>query len=140
MRKYRDGYRTPLDNALTEAGYPFVRDADDVVILCRSEEEAAGALHHARTELGRLKLERNEEKTSTRTFKEGFGFLGFRFTHRGRHIASKSLLALYGKGREVTKRQQGDQPVTAVIDALHPLLRGWIFSRCARYFGMIGFN
>jgi len=118
-------YLTPLDNALTEAGYPFVRYADDVVILCRSEEEAAGALHHARTELGRLKLELNEEKTSTRTFKEGFDFLGFRFTNRGRHIASKSLLALYGKVREVTKRQQGDKPVTAVIESLNPLLRGW---------------
>jgi retron-type reverse transcriptase len=36
-------YLTPLDNALTEAGYPFVRYADDGVILCRSEEEAAGS-------------------------------------------------------------------------------------------------
>ncbi len=90
-----------------------------------SEEEAAEALHHARTVLGRLKLELNEEKTSTRTFKEGFDFLGFRFTNRGRHIARKSLLALYGKAREITKRQQGDNPVTAVIEALNPLLRGW---------------
>ena len=75
--------------------------------------------------LGRLKLELKEEKTSTRTFKEGFDFLGFRFTNRGRHIARKSLLALYGKVREVTKRQQGDKPVTSVIAALEPLLRGW---------------
>lgn len=118
-------YLTPLDNALTEAGYQFVRYADDVVILCRSKEEAAEALHYARTVLGRLKLELNEEKTSTRTFKEGFDFLGFRFTNRGRHIASKSLLALYDKAREITKRQQGDKPVTAVIEALNPLLRGW---------------
>jgi group II intron reverse transcriptase/maturase len=118
-------YLTPLDNALTDAGYQFVRYADDVVILCRSEEEAAEALHHARTVLGRLKLELNEEKTSTRTFKEGFDFLGFRFTSRGRHIASKSLLALYGKVREITKRQQGDKPVTAVIRVLNPLLLGW---------------
>jgi hypothetical protein len=49
---------------MTKAGYQFVRYADDVVIVCRSEKEAAGALHHARTELGRLKLELNEEKTS----------------------------------------------------------------------------
>lgn len=118
-------YLTPLDNALTEAGYQFVRYADDVVILCRSEEEAARALHHARAVLGRLKLELNEEKTSTRTFKEGFDFLGFRFTNRGRHIAGKSLKALYGKVREVTKRLQGDKPVLSVIADLEPLLRGW---------------
>jgi len=73
----------------------------------------------------RLKLELNEEKTSTRTFKEGFDFLGFRFTSRGRHIAGKSLLSLYGKVREVTKRLQGDKPVTEVIADLNPLLRGW---------------
>jgi RNA-directed DNA polymerase len=118
-------YLTPLDNALTEAGYRFVRYADDVVILCRSKEEAAKALHHARAVLGRLKLELNEEKTSTRTFQEGFDFLGFRFTRRGRHIAEKSLLALYGKVREVTKRLQGDKPVGSVIADLEPLLRGW---------------
>jgi RNA-directed DNA polymerase len=130
-------YLTPLDNALTEAGYQFVRYADDVVILCRSEEEAARALHHARTVLGRLKLELNEEKTSTRTFKEGFDFLGFRFTNRGRHIAGKSLKALYGKVREATKRLQGDKPVRTVIADLEPLLRGWgIYHREGRNVGM----
>ncbi len=118
-------YLTPLDNALTEAGYRFVRYADDVVILCRGKEEAAKALHHARAVLGWLRLELNEEKTSIRTFKEGFDFLGFRFTNRGRHIAKRSLLALYGKVREVTKRQQGDKPVISVIADLEPLLRGW---------------
>lgn len=118
-------YLTPLDNALTEAGYRFVRYADDVVILCRSKEEAARALHHARAVLGWLKLELNEEKTLTRTFKEGFDFLGFRFTNWGRHIAGKSLLALYGKVRKVTKRVQGDKPVRSVIADLEPLLRGW---------------
>jgi RNA-directed DNA polymerase len=118
-------YLTPLDNALTEAGYRFVRYADDVVILCRGKEEAAKALHHARAVLGWLRLELNEEKTSIRTFKEGFDFLGFRFTNRGRHIAKRSLLALYGKVREVTKRQQGDKPVLSVIADLEPLLRGW---------------
>lgn len=120
-----NAYLTPLDNALTEAGYRFVRYADDVVILCRSEEEAVGALNHARTVLGRLKLELNEEKTSIRTFEEGFDFLGFRFTRRGRQIAGKSLKALYGKVREVTRRQQGDRPVGSVISDLTPVLRGW---------------
>lgn len=130
-------YLTPLDNALTDAGYQFVRYADDVVILCRDEEEAARALHHARTVLGRLKLELNEEKTSTRTFKEGFDFLGFRFTSRGRHIAGKSLKALYGKVREITKRQQADKPAISVIADLEPLLRGWgIYHKDGRNVGM----
>jgi RNA-directed DNA polymerase len=118
-------YLTPLDNALTEAGYRFVRYADDVCIFCRDEEETEKALHQARTVLSGLKLKLNEEKTSVQTFREGFDFLGFRFTRRGRHIAERSLKALYGSVREITKRQQGDKPVLVVIKALEPQLRGW---------------
>jgi len=118
-------YLTILDNALMEAGYKFVRYADDVLILGRSEEEAAEALNHARAVLGRLKLQLNEEKTRMITFEEGFDFLGFHFGKRGRTIAGKSLKALYGKVREGTKRHQGDKTVQSVIETLNPLLRGW---------------
>jgi group II intron reverse transcriptase/maturase len=118
-------YLTVLDNALTEGGYKFVRYADDVLILCQSEEEAIRALNHARVVLGRLKLELNEEKTRISTFDEGFDFLGFHFGTRGRSIARKSLKAFYDKAREVTRRHQGDKTVRAVIETLNPLLRGW---------------
>lgn len=118
-------YLTVLDNALTEAGYKFVRYADDVLILCQSEEEAGRALNHARTVLGRLKLELNGEKTRISSFDEGFDFLGFHFGKRGRSIARKSLKAFYDKVRETTKRHQGDKTVIAVIETLNPLLRGW---------------
>lgn len=118
-------YLTVLDNALAEHGYKFVRYADDVLILCRSEQQAAEALNHARAVLGRLKLELNEEKTHISTFDKGFDFLGFHFGRRGRTIARKSLKAFYGKVRQTTKRQQGNKPVTAVIQALNPQLRGW---------------
>ena len=37
-------YLNPLDHLLAEAGYAMVRYADDFVILCRSREEANGAL------------------------------------------------------------------------------------------------
>jgi len=118
-------YLTVLDNALTEGGYKFVRYADDVLILCRSGEEAERALNHARTVLARLKLELNEEKTHISTFDKGFDFLGFHFGKRGRSVARKSLKAFYDKVRETTKRHQGDKPVESVIEALKPHLRGW---------------
>jgi len=130
-------YLTVLDNALTEAGHRFVRYADDVVLLCRHEEEATEALQLTRTVLGRLKLEINEEKTVVTTFKAGFDFLGFHFTSRSRSIATKSLLALYAKVREVTRRAQGDRPVESVIATLNPLLRGWgTYHRYGRNVGM----
>jgi RNA-directed DNA polymerase len=132
-------YLTVLDNALAEGGYQFVRYADDVLILGRSEEEAAKALNHARAVLGRLKLELNEEKTRMSTFEEGFDFLGFHFGRRGRTIAGKALKAFYDKVREETRRQQGDKTVQTVIEALNPLLRGWAnYHREGRNVGMFG--
>ena len=118
-------YLTVLDNALEEGGYKFVRYADDVVILCRDEMEASGALEYARTVLGRLKLELNEEKTRIASFQSGFDFLGYHFGLRSRKVASKSLRAFCAKVREITRRQQGDIPVTKVIEKLNPVLRGW---------------
>jgi len=118
-------YLTVLDNALSDAGYRFVRYADDMVILCRSKDETVMALSYARQVLARLKLQLNEEKTTITSFMDGFDFLGFHFTNRGRSIATKALKAFYGKVREATRRHQGDKPVAAVITTLNPILRGW---------------
>jgi group II intron reverse transcriptase/maturase len=131
-------YLTVLDDALAQAGYKFVRYADDVVILCQNEMEADRALDYARSVLTRLKLELNEEKTRISSFSEGFDFLGFHFGRRGRSIAEKSLKAFYAKVRGVTKRQQGDRPVETVIASLNPLLRGWAeYHREGRNVGMM---
>lgn len=118
-------YLTILDEALTEAGFHFVRYADDVVILCRQADECEAALEHARNVLAGLKLKLNEEKTAITSFKAGFDFLGFHFSMRKRTLGTKSLTSLYGKVREVTRRHQGDKPVAEIIDTLNPILRGW---------------
>lgn len=118
-------YLTVLDNALAAKGHRFVRYADDVVILCHDREQATDILTYVREVLVKLKLELNEEKTSVRSFGQGFDFLGFHFTRRGMKVAGKSLKQLYRKVREVTQRQQGDRPVQVVIDRLNPILRGW---------------
>lgn len=131
-------YLTVLDDALAEAGYKFVRYADDTVILCQNEMEAERALDYSRTVLTQLKLELNEEKTRISSFSEGFDFLGFHFGRRGRSIAEKSLKAFYAKVRGITKRQQGDRPVETVIASLNPLLRGWAdYHREGRNIGMM---
>lgn len=118
-------YLTPLDNALEKAGYSFVRYADDGLILCRNEEDARSALECVKIELGRLKLELNEEKTKLVSFKEGFDFLGFHFGKGGRGVGAKSLKSLYRNVREITRRNQGDIPLERVIEKLNPILRGW---------------
>lgn len=118
-------YLTPLDNALEDAGYQFVRYADDVLILCRDAEGARDALECARTVLAMLKLEMNEEKTKLVSFAEGFDFLGFHFGKRGRGVGTKSLKSFYLKMRESTRRNQGDIPLEKVIGKLNPIIRGW---------------
>lgn len=118
-------YLTVLDLALGGAGYRFVRYADDVVCLCRSEEEAERALDYVREVLRRLKLELNEEKSSITSFKEGVDFLGYRFGLCGRGVSSSSLRAVYARVREITRRKQGDIPVGQVIKDLNPVLRCW---------------
>lgn len=118
-------YLTPFDLAMSKAGWTIVRYADDVLILCRSREEAESALAVARQTLGRLKLRLSEEKTKVSSFQEGFDFLGFHFGVRSRGVGRKSLRALHQKVRHVTRRQQGDRPLPEVIADLNPIVRGW---------------
>ena len=118
-------YLTPFDRTLEAAGYTHVRYADDVVILCRSREEAQSALAVAVEALGRLKLRISAEKTKVTSFQEAFDFLGFKFKTRSRGIGEKSLKAFYEKVREVTKRRQGDRPVGDIITNLNPVVNGW---------------
>jgi RNA-directed DNA polymerase len=118
-------YLTPFDDALTEKGYRHIRYADDVLIMCRTNEEAVEALEYARTILATLKLELSDEKTKISTFKDGFDFLGFHFGKGGRGVGRKSLKSFYQKVRESTKRLQGDKPLKKIVEDLNPILQGW---------------
>ncbi|MCL4515725.1 MAG: group II intron reverse transcriptase/maturase [Firmicutes bacterium] len=118
-------YLTPFDLGMQAAGYVHVRYADDVLILCRTREEAEAALGKAKELLDRLKLVLSPEKTTMSSFQEGFDFLGYHFTLRHVGVAKKSLKGFYAKVRELTKRQQGDVPVEKVIEAVNARIVGW---------------
>lgn len=66
----------------------LVRFADDFVILCRSEQEAAWSLDVARRSLENLRLTLNMRKTRLVHFDEGFTFLGFTFKGRWHQAAN----------------------------------------------------
>ncbi|GIW04716.1 MAG: hypothetical protein KatS3mg059_1336 [Thermomicrobiales bacterium] len=72
-------YLHRLDCALRRRGLASVRYADDFVILCRSEVQAALALQKTAAILQGLRLALREEKTRIVSFDEGFDFLGVRF-------------------------------------------------------------
>lgn len=95
-----------LDWQLDEAGYRFVRYADDFVVLCRSHQEA----QEARDLVGRiledeLQLQLSPEKTHITTYGKGYEFLGFFLSARSRRIRNKSMQKFKDKIRELTVRK-----------------------------------
>jgi len=68
----------PLDRQIEAPGLPFVRYADDFLILAKIREEAEAALEQVREFIeGKLKLLINPDKTKVAPLKE-CEFLGFR--------------------------------------------------------------
>lgn len=76
-------YLHPFDKAMTRAGIRMVRYADDLLLLCRSENRAQHALQHAQKQLARLKLEFNAKKTHIAHFDNEIAFLGHIFDADG---------------------------------------------------------
>ena len=58
----------------------MVRYADDFLVLCKSEEEAKGAIIHVKEILEELELTLHPEKTKVKNFSEGLTFLVSLFT------------------------------------------------------------
>ncbi len=116
-----------LDWQLDEAGYVFVRYADDFVVLCRSKRQAQEARRFVDTAVQELGLTLSPEKTVVTSFREGFDFLGFAITHRGCRMRAKSVEKFKDRIRELTVRCHNlDAQAIAKINAV---IRG-----VARYF------
>ena len=120
-------YLHPLDTLMTNHGYRMVRYADDFVILCQTEQDAATALGEVRAWTAGNGLSLHPEKTHMGDCREagrGFEFLGYRFEAGKRWVRKKSLAALKDKIRAKTPRTSG-KSLTRVIADLNPMLRGW---------------
>jgi group II intron reverse transcriptase/maturase len=119
-----------LDKVIESRNLRHVRYADDFIILCRSQQEAEGALKLAKDVLGELKLSLHEKKTRLATLHSGFEFLGFRICASRLGVRTKAIEQFKDKVRLLTRRQQG-RNVDAVLAGLNPVLRGF-----ANYFGV----
>jgi group II intron reverse transcriptase/maturase len=135
-------YLHRLDRQWTERGAGvLVRYADDVVVMCRSRQEAEHALVALREILSELGLTLKDAKTrivELREGGEGLDFLGFHHRWvRGTTPASKHLCFLarwpshqamqHARGRihELTDRRRLRLPVEEVVQDLNLFLRGW---------------
>jgi RNA-directed DNA polymerase len=119
----------------------LVRYADDMVVMCRTQQEAQRALAALRELLAELGLTLKDDKTrivQLREGGEGLDFLGFHHRWvRGNTPASKHLTFLArwpscqamqharDRVRELTDRRRLRDPVEEVVQDVNRFLRGW---------------
>jgi group II intron reverse transcriptase/maturase len=112
-----------LDWQLHEAGYHFVRYADDFVVVCQHQQQAQEALTLVKRVLeDHLGLKLSPEKTKVTNYGRGYDFLGFRLSSRSRRMREKSLQKFKAKIRELTVRKHNMD--AEVITKLNRVIRG----------------
>jgi RNA-directed DNA polymerase len=114
----------------TERGSPVaIRYADDLTVLCHSQEQAAQVKAQLAEWLAPRGLAFNEDKTQIVHLSEGFDFLGFSV----RRYPNRKLLIKPSEAaiRRVRKRLATELRILrggnamAVIATLNPIIRGW---------------
>ncbi len=121
----------------------LVRFADDLLVMCKSRQQAEAALVRLRQVLAELGLEPKEAKTRVVSLEEGgpgFDFLGFHHqmvrsrgwqTGRGtlflaRWPADKAMRHARDRIRELTARSRLLLPPEVVVQDISTSLRGWL--------------
>jgi group II intron reverse transcriptase/maturase len=121
----------------------IIRFADDLVVMCKSRQQAEDALARLRELLADLGLEPKEAKTRIVRLwegEEGFDFLGFhhkmvrakglrgakRVYFLARWPSDKAMRRARDRIRELTARSRLLLSVEAVVQDLNDFLRGWL--------------
>jgi RNA-directed DNA polymerase len=118
-------YLNELDHAMARAGYAMTRYADDMVIQCRSREEAERALAMVQAWTAQAGLTLHPTKTKiVDAVSEGFDFLGYRFVQHRRYVRQKSLAKFRETLRTKTPRKAG-RSLHMIIADINGTLRGW---------------
>ena len=125
-------YLDPLDWLMVGSGFEMVRYADDMVVMCRSREEAGAALEKLRDWMAGAGLTLHPDKTRTvdmTVADSHFDFLGYRFqrSRRGRMmrlVRPKSLRKLRESIKPRTRRNNG-KSMEAIVADLNRTLPGW---------------
>jgi RNA-directed DNA polymerase len=125
--RYRAGGTRPGG---TQRGSPVaIRYADDIVVLCGSQQQAGHVKARLAEWLGPRGLAFNEDKTRIVHLSEGFDFLGFNIRrYPNRKLLIKPSQAAIRRVRERLAAEiralRGGNAMT-VIATLNPIIRGW---------------
>jgi len=121
----------------------LVRFADDLVVMCKTREQAEAALMQLRTVLAELGLQPKEAKTRIVCLQvggAGFDFLGFHHRlirvasrrDRGRSVtflarwpADRAMRQARDRIRELTRRSRLLLPNEVIVEDINRFLRGW---------------
>lgn len=119
-------YLHPVDTTMRQAGFTLVRYADDMVVLCRTREEAEAALVRLGELLEARGLQLHPDKTRIAHLMErpGFQFLGYVFHDEYRDPRPSSQDKLRASLRAKTKRSNGHS-LKDIIASLNASLHGW---------------
>lgn len=124
-------YLNPYDQEMRRRGVAFVRYADDIVVLAKSERAAKRLLESSRRCLeGKLQLRLNPDKSrSVRLYSPKFKFLGYAMgkNRYGSYIRAHkdSLKKAKARLKEKTKRNRG-RNVREVMKEVKAYILGWL--------------
>jgi RNA-directed DNA polymerase len=118
-------YLNELDHLMAQAGFEMTRYADDLVIQCRTPEEAERALALVQTWTAERGLTLHPTKTKIVDAQtDGFDFLGYRFVKHRRFPRTKSLAKFKEAIRGKTRRIDG-RSLNMIIADVNRTLVGW---------------
>jgi RNA-directed DNA polymerase len=118
-------YLNELDHQMAGSGYEMTRYADDLVIQCRTREEAERALATVQAWTTQAGLTLHPTKTKiVDAENDGFDFLGYRFVKHRRFPRRKSLAKFRDAIRAKTRRTAG-RSLSMIVADVNRTLRGW---------------
>ena len=125
-------YLNEFDQEFSKRGVPYIRYADDIVLLAKSERASQRLLESSTKYLeGTLKLKVNREKSRTVSVfaSSNFKYLGFCFGKNGKgiyiRVHPKSWKKVKDKLRGLTSRSHCGSIVNA-LKAIRVYMRGWL--------------
>ena len=124
-------YLNPLDHNMAHRGYAMIRYADDLVILCRTQQEAEEALQELRSWTEQAGLKLHPDKTRIVDMGQvgaGIEFLGYHFLRTRRRLTriprKKSLTKFKSRIRQRTRHCNGES-LPCIICDVNAVTRGW---------------
>jgi RNA-directed DNA polymerase len=110
---------------MAREGFEMTRYADDLVIQCRTQEEAERALALVQAWTSQRGLTLHPTKTKIVDAQtEGFEFLGYRFL-KDRRFPRKKSLAKFRDALRGKTRRNGGQSLCVIIANVNRTLVGW---------------